>query len=221
VARTGALIVDGERVAVEIELRMNGKVSLVGDFFTLRNGRIERLHLQPDHPPEQPALNFCMSIGFRNCNDGSRLLGCDRHDGCRRGRAPRGDLPHARGQGESVSALRGDSRERRVRFAAAWDSWSSAGTKTASGCCVMRGFGKGEMGPIWEAYGLTEAQWLERFPDFERRMTSMLGLDPARSHPPAPARCKGVHPEDRREPASRHREAHRRAARPSSTARST
>jgi hypothetical protein len=39
-------------------------------------------------------------------------------------------------------------------------------------------FGKGEMGPMWEGYGLTEAQWLERFPDFERRMTSMLGLDP-------------------------------------------
>jgi len=39
----GLLIVDGERVAVEIRLRMNGKVSLVGDFFTLRNGRIERL----------------------------------------------------------------------------------------------------------------------------------------------------------------------------------
>jgi ketosteroid isomerase-like protein len=39
----GPLIVDGERVAVEIELRMNDTVSLVGDFFTLRNGRIERL----------------------------------------------------------------------------------------------------------------------------------------------------------------------------------
>jgi ketosteroid isomerase-like protein len=39
----GPLIVDGEHVAVEIALRMNGKVSLVGDFFTLRNGRIERL----------------------------------------------------------------------------------------------------------------------------------------------------------------------------------
>jgi len=39
----GRLIVDGERVAVEIRLRMNGKVSLVGDFFTLRNGRISRL----------------------------------------------------------------------------------------------------------------------------------------------------------------------------------
>jgi ketosteroid isomerase-like protein len=39
----GPLIVDGERVAVEIRLRMNGSVSFVGDFFTLRNGRIERL----------------------------------------------------------------------------------------------------------------------------------------------------------------------------------
>ena len=39
----GRLIVDGERVAVEIRLRMNGRVSLVGDFFTLRNGRISRL----------------------------------------------------------------------------------------------------------------------------------------------------------------------------------
>jgi ketosteroid isomerase-like protein len=39
----GPLIVDGERVAVEIRLRMNGSVTLVGDFFTLRNGRIERL----------------------------------------------------------------------------------------------------------------------------------------------------------------------------------
>jgi ketosteroid isomerase-like protein len=47
----GPLIVDGERVAVEIRLRMNGKVSLVGDFFTLRNGRIERL-LICNGPPE-------------------------------------------------------------------------------------------------------------------------------------------------------------------------
>src|SRR5258706_15110866 len=39
----GPLTVDGERVAVEIKLRMKGKVSIVGDFFTLRNGRIERL----------------------------------------------------------------------------------------------------------------------------------------------------------------------------------
>ena len=39
-------------------------------------------------------------------------------------------------------------------------------------------FGKGEMGPIWEDYGLTEAQWGERFSDMERRTRSMLGLDP-------------------------------------------
>jgi ketosteroid isomerase-like protein len=39
----GRLVVDGQHVAVEIRLRLNGKVSLVGDFFTLRNGRIERL----------------------------------------------------------------------------------------------------------------------------------------------------------------------------------
>jgi cytochrome P450 len=39
-------------------------------------------------------------------------------------------------------------------------------------------FGKGEPGPMWESYDLTEAQWRARFPDFERRMTSMLGLDP-------------------------------------------
>jgi cytochrome P450 len=38
--------------------------------------------------------------------------------------------------------------------------------------------GKGEMGPLWEEYGLTESEWLERFPNFGRRMTSMLGLDP-------------------------------------------
>ena len=39
----GLPIVDGARVGVEIRLRMNGQVSLVGDFFTLRDGRIERL----------------------------------------------------------------------------------------------------------------------------------------------------------------------------------
>jgi len=39
-------------------------------------------------------------------------------------------------------------------------------------------FGKGEQGPMWEGYGLTEEQWRERFPDFERRIRSMLGLDP-------------------------------------------
>ncbi|HTK15041.1 MAG TPA: cytochrome P450 [Acidimicrobiia bacterium] len=39
-------------------------------------------------------------------------------------------------------------------------------------------FGKGEMGPMWEEYGLTQAEWQERFPDFQQRVTSMLGLDP-------------------------------------------
>ena len=39
-------------------------------------------------------------------------------------------------------------------------------------------FGKGEPGPMWEEYGLTEAQWTERFGDMERRTRSMLGLDP-------------------------------------------
>jgi hypothetical protein len=39
----GPLIVDGARIAVEIRLRINGKVSLVGDFFDLRDGRIARL----------------------------------------------------------------------------------------------------------------------------------------------------------------------------------
>jgi cytochrome P450 len=39
-------------------------------------------------------------------------------------------------------------------------------------------FGKGAGGPMWEAYGLTEAQWIERFPDLGRRDTSMLDMDP-------------------------------------------
>jgi ketosteroid isomerase-like protein len=39
----GPPIVDGDRVGVEIRLRLNGKVSLVGDFFTLRDGLIARL----------------------------------------------------------------------------------------------------------------------------------------------------------------------------------
>jgi cytochrome P450 len=38
--------------------------------------------------------------------------------------------------------------------------------------------GKGEPGPIWEEYGLTAAQWSDRFGDMERRTRSMLGLDP-------------------------------------------
>ena len=39
----GPLIVDGDRVAVEIRLRMGGGTTLVGDVFTLENGRIARV----------------------------------------------------------------------------------------------------------------------------------------------------------------------------------
>jgi ketosteroid isomerase-like protein len=39
----GPLIVDGDRVAVEIELHMGGAVTLMGDVFTLADGRIARV----------------------------------------------------------------------------------------------------------------------------------------------------------------------------------
>ncbi len=39
-------------------------------------------------------------------------------------------------------------------------------------------FGKGEMGPVWEEYGLTQGEWSARFGAMEARTTSMLGLDP-------------------------------------------
>lgn len=39
-------------------------------------------------------------------------------------------------------------------------------------------FGKGDPGAVWERHGLTEQEWLERFPDFDQRTRSMLGLDP-------------------------------------------
>ena len=39
----GPLIVDGDRVAVEIRLRMGGTTTLVGDVFTLVQGRIARV----------------------------------------------------------------------------------------------------------------------------------------------------------------------------------
>jgi cytochrome P450 len=39
-------------------------------------------------------------------------------------------------------------------------------------------FGKGEPGPLWEQYGLTEAEWQERFGAFVKQTSSMLGLDP-------------------------------------------
>jgi ketosteroid isomerase-like protein len=39
----GPLIVEGDRVAVEIRLRMGGTTTLVGDVFTLAQGRIARV----------------------------------------------------------------------------------------------------------------------------------------------------------------------------------
>lgn len=39
----GPLIVDGDRVAVEIRLRMGGATTLVGDVFTLSGDRIARV----------------------------------------------------------------------------------------------------------------------------------------------------------------------------------
>ncbi len=39
----GPLIVDGDRVAVEIRLRMGGTTTLVGDVFTLSDGLIARV----------------------------------------------------------------------------------------------------------------------------------------------------------------------------------
>jgi len=46
----GPLVVDGDRVGVEIRLRMNGQVNLVGDFFTLAGGRIVRLVIYTGPP---------------------------------------------------------------------------------------------------------------------------------------------------------------------------
>jgi ketosteroid isomerase-like protein len=43
----GPLAVDGDRVTVEIRLRMNGDVSRVNDFFTLGDGLITRLVIEP------------------------------------------------------------------------------------------------------------------------------------------------------------------------------
>ncbi len=46
----GPLLVDGNRVAVEIRLRMAGAVNLVGDFFTLAGDRIARLVIYTGPP---------------------------------------------------------------------------------------------------------------------------------------------------------------------------
>ena len=46
----GPLLVSGDRVAVELRARSNGQVSLVGDFFTLRDGKISRLAIYMGAP---------------------------------------------------------------------------------------------------------------------------------------------------------------------------
>ena len=43
---TGPLAVDGDRVEVEIQLRMNGAITPVRDYFTLRDGVITRLVIE-------------------------------------------------------------------------------------------------------------------------------------------------------------------------------
>jgi ketosteroid isomerase-like protein len=46
----GPLLTDEDRVAVEIHLRMNGTVSLVGDFFTLSGDKISHLSVYNGPP---------------------------------------------------------------------------------------------------------------------------------------------------------------------------
>lgn len=50
----GPLLVDNDRVAVEIRLHMNGTVSLVGDFFTLADNKISRLVVYNGPPAVDP-----------------------------------------------------------------------------------------------------------------------------------------------------------------------
>ncbi|MEV4240843.1 nuclear transport factor 2 family protein [Nocardia sp. NPDC050408] len=46
----GPLVVDGERVAVEIDLNADGKSMKLGDFFTVREGKIHRLAIYSLNP---------------------------------------------------------------------------------------------------------------------------------------------------------------------------
>jgi len=52
----GPLVMVGDRAGVEIRLRMNGQVSLVGDFFTFADGKIARLavYTGPAAPDAEP-----------------------------------------------------------------------------------------------------------------------------------------------------------------------
>ncbi|MBA4865180.1 nuclear transport factor 2 family protein [Streptomyces sp. PSKA54] len=45
-------VVDGENVAVEIDLIANGSAVTLGDFFTIRNGKIERLAIYSLSPTD-------------------------------------------------------------------------------------------------------------------------------------------------------------------------
>lgn len=46
----GRLLVNDDRIAVELRARANGTVSLMADFFTLRDGKISRLAIYTGPP---------------------------------------------------------------------------------------------------------------------------------------------------------------------------
>ena len=50
----GRLLVNDDRIAVELRARANGTVSLMADFFTLRDGKISRLAIYTG-PPDPTA----------------------------------------------------------------------------------------------------------------------------------------------------------------------
>ena len=52
----GPFVIDGNRLAVEIELRTDGRLSRVADFFTIEDGLIRRLaiYMGPNPPPPNP-----------------------------------------------------------------------------------------------------------------------------------------------------------------------
>ncbi|MGO9875522.1 MAG: nuclear transport factor 2 family protein [Acidimicrobiia bacterium] len=50
----GVPLIDQDRVAVEIRLRMHGNVSLVSDFFTFAAGKISRLIVYNGAPAPEP-----------------------------------------------------------------------------------------------------------------------------------------------------------------------
>ncbi len=50
----GVPLIDNDRVAVEIRLRMHGNVSLVSDFFAFADGKISRLTVYNGPPAPEP-----------------------------------------------------------------------------------------------------------------------------------------------------------------------